>query len=215
MISRIRNEGLNNSQVMDIAFYLTDANGPRLQGSPGYTKAANWSKNKLTEWGLKNAQLESWGVWGKGWELQKSYVAMTAPYYKPLIAFPKAWCSGTGGHKSAELILIDAKDSLDLLRFSGKVRGKIVILPRTDTLRPSFAPDARRYTEEELTRMSEYSPSTTPANRSFGNRAQATTMINQNMLKRFLTEQGAIAILSTSPRGKDGTLFVSGGGSYE
>ncbi|MCU0325466.1 MAG: peptidase M28, partial [Spirosomaceae bacterium] len=47
MTQKIRQEGLKNSKVMDIAFNLTDANGPRLQGSPGFMKAANYSKNKL------------------------------------------------------------------------------------------------------------------------------------------------------------------------
>ena len=84
---------------MDIAFHLTDVNGPRLAGSPGYTKAANWAKTELEKWGLENAALEPWGEFGRGWELQKSYVAMTAPYYKPMIAYPKTWTKGTKGLK--------------------------------------------------------------------------------------------------------------------
>src|ERR1700709_1261779 len=79
MMSRIREEGMNHSHVMDIIFNLTDANGPRLMQSPGYFKAANWAKNKFSSWGLLNANLESWGSWGKGWELEKYYLAMTAP----------------------------------------------------------------------------------------------------------------------------------------
>ena len=88
-INRIKVEGLKNSKVMDIAFHLTDVNGPRLSGSPGFMKAANWAKSKLEQWGLENAALEPWGEFGKGWELKKSYLAMTAPYYKPMIAYPK------------------------------------------------------------------------------------------------------------------------------
>jgi hypothetical protein len=34
MTAKIREEGMNHSQVMDIAFHLTDASGPRLAGSP-------------------------------------------------------------------------------------------------------------------------------------------------------------------------------------
>src|ERR1700733_5682722 len=87
MIAKIRDEGLNRSQVMDIAFYLTDANGPRLMQSPGFFRAANWAKNRLTEWGLQDSRLEPWGDWGKGWELERSYLAIATPYYKPVIAF--------------------------------------------------------------------------------------------------------------------------------
>src|SRR6266700_7631077 len=78
MVQKIRNEGLNDSKVMDIIFYLTEGSGPRLTNSPGHLRAANWAKNKLAEWGLENAKLEPWGEWGKGWELQRSYIAMTA-----------------------------------------------------------------------------------------------------------------------------------------
>jgi len=67
MIKKIRNEGLSNSKVMDIAYYLTDVSGPRLTVSPGYMRAANWAKSKFTEWGLTNVALEPWGEFGKGW----------------------------------------------------------------------------------------------------------------------------------------------------
>jgi len=33
MTQKIREEGLNHSQVMEIAYHLTDASGPRLAGS--------------------------------------------------------------------------------------------------------------------------------------------------------------------------------------
>ncbi len=35
MIEKIKDEGLNRSQVMKTAFYLTDVIGPRLSGSTG------------------------------------------------------------------------------------------------------------------------------------------------------------------------------------
>src|ERR1700722_1053767 len=158
MIRKIRNEGLNNSQVMEIAFYLTDASGPRLEGSPGFFRAANWAKNKLSSWGFENAALEPWGDWGKSWELQKFYIALNAPYYKPLIAFPKSWTSGTGGPQNAEVILVDAKDSVAVESYHGKLSGKIIITPRKDTLIPTYKADAVRYTEEELKKMADYDP---------------------------------------------------------
>ena len=97
MLNKIRTEGTKNSRVMEIAFRLTDVNGPRLAGSPGYNRAANWAKTEMAKWGLENAALEPWGEFGKGWELEKSYVAMTAPYYKPMIAYPKTWTKGSKG----------------------------------------------------------------------------------------------------------------------
>lgn len=218
MIEKIRTEGLKNSKVMDIAFYLTEVSGPRLQGSPGYTRASNWAKNKLTEFGLQNAKLEPWGDWGNGWELQRSYMAMTQPYYRPFIAFPKAWTAGTNGLKNADVILVDAKDSAALEAYKGKLKGKIILVPRTDTLQPSFNADARRQTDEDLSRMAAFTPG---ANQNAGRRPNANnaqrpqppvSMINR--IRDLAKAEGAVGLLSASPRGKDGTLFVQGGGAY-
>ena len=216
-IAKIRTEGLNNSQVMDIAFNLTDASGPRLTNSPGYFKAANWAVNELKKWGLTHVALEPWGEFGKGWELEKSYIAMTAPYYRPLIGFPKTWTKGTSGLKSAELILIDATDSATLEAYRGKLKNKIIIVLKKDSIRPSFKPDAKRYTDEELEKMQQAKlPTADPANgrnrrnQMFGNRGTSFS----SLLKAMATQEGALALLSTNTRGKDGTLFVSGGGGY-
>jgi hypothetical protein len=65
---------------MDLVFNLIDATGNRLTNPPGYTKAANNAKDKLASWGIQNATIDPWGEFVKGWELQKSYLAMTAPY---------------------------------------------------------------------------------------------------------------------------------------
>src|SRR5947208_2680858 len=41
-VARIRDEGLNRSQVMDTLSYLTDVIGPRLTGSPNARRANEW-----------------------------------------------------------------------------------------------------------------------------------------------------------------------------
>jgi carboxypeptidase Q len=99
MMQKIRKEGLENSKVMEIAFNLTDKSGNRLTASPGFMRAATYAKNTLEGWGLKNAAIDPWGEFGKGWELEKSYVALTAPYYKSLPAYVKAWSGSTKGLK--------------------------------------------------------------------------------------------------------------------
>jgi len=83
MMKKIREEGLKNSKLMEIAFNLTDKSGNRLTNSEGYTRAANYAKETLTGWGIQNATIDPWGEFGKGWDLKKMYLAMTAPYYKP------------------------------------------------------------------------------------------------------------------------------------
>ena len=218
MVQKIRTEGLNNSKVMDIVFYLTEVSGPRLNNSPGYMRAANWAKNELAKYGAEDAKLEAWGDWGKGWELERSYVAMTAPYYRPLIAFPKTWTSSTKGLKNAEVIIVDAKDSMELLSYKGKLKGKLILLPRTDTLKPTYTADASRRTEEELGKMAAFDPKSVPAAGGRGPGGPrggfGAGLALQAKIREMAKAEGAIALLSTSPRGRDGTLFVQGGGAY-
>ncbi|MBS1564554.1 MAG: M20/M25/M40 family metallo-hydrolase [Bacteroidetes bacterium] len=213
--ARIREEGLQHSQVMDIAFHLTDVSGPRLTGSPGFMRAANWAKKQLGDWGLQNAALEAWGVFGKSWELQKCYVAMTAPYYRPLIAFPKAWCSGTNGLQSASLLLVEAKDSAGIAAQKGSMKGKIVLLvQRTDTLKPSYKPDASRFTDDELDKMASYQVPASDTGFRRGGRTLIGSLSLAVQLRAIAKDAGAIAALTATTRGFDGTVFVQGGGAY-
>jgi carboxypeptidase Q len=221
VITRLKEEGLKASQVMDHAFYLTDVSGPRLTASPGFMKAAEWAKNKLQSWGLQNVQIESWGDFGKGWQQERCYVAMTKPYYAPFIAQSKAWTGSTPGNKimNADVVLIKAKDSAELQQYVGKLKGKIVMLWSNDTLKPGFKPDATRFTDEELLKMANAEPRQPGqgGNRQGGNpnamqafqARQAFTRVLNNL---YLQEKPAL-ILSTS-RGNEGTIFVQGGGQY-
>ncbi|MBN8838383.1 MAG: M20/M25/M40 family metallo-hydrolase [Sphingobacteriia bacterium] len=220
-IEKIKEEGLKHSQVMDIVFHLTDMAGNRLTNSPGYFKAANYAKDKLAGWGLKNAKLDPWGEFGKGWELQKSYLAINAPYYKPIQAYPKAWTSGTNGLKTAEVIAVDIKDSVTLSQYAGKLKGKIIIIDKLDTYQQSFKADAHRYADSDLLRMSNAQPQA-PRQQN-GDTAATRRMFQQRnaqqrtatLLKDMAKTEGAIAILSSSTRFHDGTLFTQGGGGYK
>jgi carboxypeptidase Q len=220
VMNQIRTEGLQNSKVMDIAFHLTDASGPRLTASPGFMRAANYAKNQLSQWGLVNAMLDPWGDFGKSWELEKSYVAMTAPWYKSLEAYPKAWTAGTSGLQNAEVILISAKDSADLGAYRGKLSGKILIMDSEDSYKLSFKPDARRYTDEELDSMEtiKMQPEDTAAIRRRRERFRSRYFGQQrliNTLKAMAESEGAIAMFTSSPRNHDGTIFVQQAGPYK
>jgi carboxypeptidase Q len=216
-ITKIRQEGMERSRVMDFAFQLTDVNGPRLTNSPGYMKAAKWAAEELKKIGLVNASLEPWGEFGKGWELSKSYVAMKQPYYKPLIAYPKTWTRGTGGLKNAPVLLVDAKDSAALEAYRGKMKGQVILLYRDETYKQSFAADAKRFTDEQLAKMAEAKPTTPPAQADTAQqrRARENFMRQQgnqmpNRVRDMAEKEGAVAVLAMSPRGHDGTLFVQG-----
>ncbi len=222
IVKKITDEEMERSKVMDIAFHLTDVSGPRLTISPGFKRAADYAVSKLKEWGLANAQLDPWGTFGKGWEIERSYVAMKTPYYKSLIAVPKAWTGGTNGLQINNVLVISARDSAELQGYKGNLRGKILIMDRNDIYSQSFEADAKRYTAADLEKMAE----SKPAERAGGDsatlarrREQFTAMRASNavgvLLKAMAEKEGATAMMSASTRGHDGTLFVQGGGGFK
>ena len=82
---QIKEEGFQRSQVMEITSYLTDVYGGRLTNSPNIKAAAEWTTQKLTEWGLVNAKLESWGPFGRGWSNERFSAQVVSPRPFPLI----------------------------------------------------------------------------------------------------------------------------------
>src|SRR5437899_5256706 len=120
MIAKIKDEGMNRSQVMQTLSYLSDVIGPRLTASPGMKRSNEWTRDQLTKWGLQNAHLEAWGPFGRGWTLKQFSAQVTEPLTIPLIAYPKAWSPGTAGPLTAEVTYFDAKDDADLERVKGK-----------------------------------------------------------------------------------------------
>src|SRR5207237_7445060 len=94
MITRIKDEGMNRSQVMQTLSYLADVIGPRLTASPNAKRANEWTRDTLAKWGLQNAHLEAWGPFGRGWTLKHFSAQVVEPQDIPLIAYPKAWSPG-------------------------------------------------------------------------------------------------------------------------
>jgi hypothetical protein len=108
-IARIRDEGLNRSQLSNTLSYLCDVIGPRLTGSPNLRHANEWTRDTMLGWGLTNGALEAWGPFGRGWSLQRFSAQVVEPYAIPLIAAPKAWSPGFEKPLTARVVLLDAK----------------------------------------------------------------------------------------------------------
>lgn len=222
VLNDIKKEGLENSQVMDIAFQLTEKSGPRLMNSPGFYRAMDYAIRQMQEWGINDVKRDVWGDFGKGWELEKSYVAMKYPWYKPLIAFPKAWTMGTQGAKVAEVILIDPDaDSTALAsNYKGKLSGKILIMDQLIDYDLDTRADLVRYSRQELDSIQnikiekkDADPEMEEKRRTFFQRwreARAKAAALGEMAK----QENALAMLSSSPRNHDGTVFVQQGGAH-
>src|SRR5579862_876195 len=112
-VARIRDEGLNRSQVMATLSYLSDVIGPRLTGSPNLKRANEWTRQTLGSWGLVNAHLEAWGPFGRGWSLKRFSIQVTEPQTIVLNAYPRAWSPGFGKPIEADVVFLDAANDAE------------------------------------------------------------------------------------------------------
>jgi carboxypeptidase Q len=150
IVAKIREEGLNHSQVMATLDYLTNVIGQRLTGSPNARRANEWTRGKLEGWGLTSARLESWGPFGRGWVLKRFSIQVIQPQTIPLIACPKAWTPGFDKPLEAAVVWLDAKTDADLKKYEGKLKGAIVLADPLRPLNPHFEAPGVRMTEADL-----------------------------------------------------------------
>lgn len=206
----IRKHGLEQSKVMETAGWITDVYGPRLTGSPMLDKATEWAEKTLKDWGMANVHLESWGPFGRGWEMEHFEMHATTPGYWPVIAYPKAWSPSVEGE--GEVIYLQADDEEDLKAYKGKLTGKFVLFDTLRTVEEWFDAPAKRHDAESLLGLAD-SPEPTPRPRRNFRRLGGFSF-NQTLWK-FIAEEKPIAVLDRSYKGDLGTVFVSGARAAE
>src|SRR5260221_1655690 len=149
MIGRIRDEGLNRSQVMDHISWLSDVYGPRLTGSPAIQQASEWAMKKFGEWGLANAHQERW-AFGKGWSLVRFSAHLVEPQIQPLVGFPQEWSSGTKGPVTADVVRVQIANEADFAKYHGKLAGKIILTQPARRVRMLEGPIILRMTDKDI-----------------------------------------------------------------
>jgi hypothetical protein len=212
-IERIKDEGMNRSQVMQTLSYLSDVIGPRLTASPGMKRSNEWTRDQLTKWGLQNAHLEAWGPFGRGWTLKRFSAQVSEPLTIPLIAYPKAWSPATAGPLTADVVYFDAKDDADLERFKGKLKGTIVLTSIMREVKAHFeAPGTRRDEKDLLALADAPEPGRGGVGggrgRFGGNPEQRAAFAFAAKKLRFLQDEGAAVLIDPSRAGDGGTIFV-------
>jgi carboxypeptidase Q len=126
VLQRIRSEALERSQVMGMFDHLVTVIGPRLTGSPEYKAAADWSREKLSGFGLQNARLEPF-EFGRGWVLDSLVVEMIEPRYMPLIGYAEGWSASTAGEIVAQPVFIGNRTADEVAAMKDRLRGAIVL----------------------------------------------------------------------------------------
>ena len=129
-VTRIRDQGFRHSQVMDLAWHLTEAIGPRLTGTPAELAAHEWAKDTFESWGLES-WLEAYDF-GRSWGMERAQVRMLAPYMQPLEALPEAWSPGTDGPQGGTVIRATLESLDDLEEWKGKL-GLLTVVFRFET----------------------------------------------------------------------------------
>jgi len=215
MVYKIKQEGLKNSGIEEMAFWLTDFVGPRLTGSTGNNRGNEWAKKKMEELGLQNVRIEPAREFKQGgWDNQKTYAAMISPYYTSFTCNPVAWTGSTTGMVKGEVLYLDAKTEADLEKYKGKLSGKIVMIPSVSTFAISFDPLASRLTNDQLKDLA-MAASAGPSGRP---NFDITTFQAQRALRTKINEmlitEKALVILNNSgsyniPR-SNGANYVSG-----
>jgi hypothetical protein len=212
MVNRIRQEGFHNSEVMEIVGHLSDVIGPRLTGSPGLKRANEWTRAKLEEWGLENAQLEGL-EFGRGWSFDHAAVHMVQPRRTPLLALPKAWTPGTDGPVKGQAMRVTLESVEDLEKHKGKLAGKILFLSDIREVKERDEPFFERYSEDDLDDMAKFSIPTGRRDQVWRQRMMKRWQLSKR-LNGFLTEEKVLATVEVSSR-DNGIVRVSGGGSRE
>jgi hypothetical protein len=152
VVDKIRDEGMNHSQLADTLSYLSDVIGPRLTASPSMMRANLWTRDRLASWGLSNAHIEAWGKFGRGWQLDHFEAEVLEPNEIALIAYPKAWSPSLKATTS-EVVLVDATDMDGLMKWKGKLKGKIVLMGAGRAIPARFEPQGSRFTDAQLEEM--------------------------------------------------------------
>ena len=199
-LGRIRDEGMNRSQVMDHISWLSDVYGPRLTGSPGIQQASEWTMKKFTEWGLANAHQERW-AFGKGWSLVRFSAHLIEPQIQPIIGFAHEWSAGTKGPITADVVRVQIANEADFVKYRGTLAGKVVLTQPARVVRMLEGPIILKMGEKEIAEAE-----TTPVPAARGGRGNAQAAFRQKLAEFFVAE----GVVATFDRGSDSDMAAGG-----
>jgi carboxypeptidase Q len=171
VVHLIKQEAFVHSQVMDYMHELADVNGPRMSGSPGFRRAAESAVDAFQAAGIKIAEIESWGDYGRGWDWSRVAVNMKAPHETTLSAYPADFSGATSGPVSGEVVFAPIWEKEDRQpvngdlvklaerieewknQYRGQLKGKIVMLSQPAPFNLPAKPPEYRFGDERLSNL--------------------------------------------------------------
>ena len=97
VVAKIREEGMQRSQVMEFEAYLTDVLGARLTLSRDMQRAQAWVQREMTRIGLVNVAAEPFMDFGVTWDNEYVSLHLFEPDYQPMVGYPVAHTGSTQG----------------------------------------------------------------------------------------------------------------------
>jgi hypothetical protein len=206
MLSKIKAEGLERSQVTPVFDMLTVNIGPRLTASPAHKRAAEWVRDRLASYGLANVHLEPW-KFGRGWTLEKLTIEMVEPRYLPLLGYADGWSASSSGEIVGAPVFLDNRTSAEQLKtIAPQLKGAIVMpqpiltnFVRKDRPQPSdpnYEPMSAAYA--------------TSAGRGRGPAPVGETAQQRNQRVTEAVKAAGGAVILRPSVGEHGTVFVTG-----
>jgi carboxypeptidase Q len=211
--ARIREEGLQRSQLMRTLHFLTDVYGPRLTGSPSLKAAGEWSVKTMESWGMKNAHLEPWDFGHPGWTNELAWGAITVPVKDTLVLEVLAWTPGTKGTvhgRAVNIVLPDQPTPDELATYlntvKDQVRGAIVLVGKPRIVPVNLTPPAKRIADQDA--KARYDPNNPNAGqRGRGGRGQQIPRAGSiparelaQKINQFLVDNGALLRVNDAGR---------------
>ncbi|HXW04158.1 MAG TPA: M20/M25/M40 family metallo-hydrolase [Vicinamibacterales bacterium] len=209
MLGRIRDEGLNRSQVMDHLGWLADVYGPRLTGSPGIAQAGDWVLKQFQEWNLRDARRERFSF-GWGWSLERFSAHIIEPQVQPIIGVPGSWLPGTGQPIIADVVLAPITAEADFARYRGQLAGRIVLTQPARAVALLEGPIVYRMTDKDFEEAATVPPARGRGRRGRrGREDQESAAAFRRRVLEFYRSEGVVALFD---RGSDTYMASAGSG---
>lgn len=204
VLAAIWSEGMERSQIYDLAQTLSDSIGPRLPGSPAFDAAADWILGTYQSWGIPG-RTEEYGTW-RAWERGITHVDLLEPRVRSLDGMMQAWSPGTDGPVSGSVVILpQISDTQELEAFAATVSGKFVLMNEAEASCRPMANWEEWATPETLSKIQE---AREEARNEMRQRMQSGGISRSQILQR-LEDAGALGTFSSSWTGYWGASRLS------
>jgi hypothetical protein len=201
MVARIREEGLQRSQLANTLSYMTDVLGARLTNSRDMKRAQRWVVEEMQRIGLVNIVLEPFMDYGVSWDNEYFSLHLIEPDYQPMVGYPIAHTPGTGGKQVLSVVIAHVQTKQDLERYRGRLRGMAVLATPPPTINlKRFATGVPRRTDEEMRQLERdvVPPPSRPAPRLYRDRLENPDRLSAVERLAFFKTEGVAVVLESS-----------------